>query len=255
MHAVGSGMHNAKVLTTTDAEIALASSWQRMMTRDKLSECLGPIVQKFEIPLPEAGEEVDVGESTADLPQPVPQSVSQRVPTVRVGGSSGSGTRSGVGSRVSETNTDDREVKRVRVAENRGQKRQGEDVEELVAKAEEQHRDGDVEVLAHKTWRVEDVVGDAADAAPEQMNSLASSKTEVFENIEESLRPLCMLEDLNDDEVMELCILSNELNACDTTAILNPSKSASCATRLGLREGFAVVLTTASQRNNVGPQP
>ena len=29
-----------------------------------------------------------------------------------------------------------------------------------------------VEVPAHKTWRVEDVVGDAADAAPEQMNIL-----------------------------------------------------------------------------------
>ena len=54
-----------------------------------------------------------------------------------------------------------------------------------------------------------------------------------------------MVEDLNDDEVMELCILSNESNACETTAILNPSKFASCATRLGLREGFAVDLTTA----------
>ena len=54
-----------------------------------------------------------------------------------------------------------------------------------------------------------------------------------------------MLEDLNDDEVMELCILSNALNACETTAIFNPSKFASCATRLGLREGFAVDLTTA----------
>ena len=77
------------------------------------------------------------------------------------------------------------------------------------------------------------------------MNSLTSSKTEVFEKIEESLRPLCMLENLNDDEIRELCILSNELNACETTAILNPSKFASCATRLGLREGFAVDLTTA----------
>ena len=181
----------------------------------------------------------------------------QPVPTVRVGGSSGSGTRSGVGSRASEINTDDNEAKRVRVAESRGQKRQGEDVEEMVAKADEQHLDDDVEVgRCHKTWRVEDVVGDAADAAPEQMNSLASSKTEVFEKIEESLRPLCMVEDLNDDEVMELCILSNELNACETTAILNPSKFASCATRLGLREGLAVDFDDCkSQRNNVGPQP
>ena len=86
-------------------------------------------------------------------------------------------------------------------------------MEELAAKAEEQHLDADVEVPAHKTWRVEDVVGDAADAAPEQMNillcaedrcmnSLASSKTEVFEKIEESLRPLCNVKDLNDDDFM-----------------------------------------------------
>ena len=33
-------------------------------------------------------------------------------------------------------------------------------MEELAAKAEEQHLDADVEVLAHKTWRIEDVVGD-----------------------------------------------------------------------------------------------
>ena len=126
----------------------------------------------------------------------------------------------------------------------------------MAAKAEEQHLDADVEVPAHKTWRVEDIVGDAADAAPEQMNilldareqsmnSLVQSKTEVFEKIEESLRPLCMIEDLNDDEIMELCKFSNELNACETTAILNPSKFASCATRLGLREGFPADLTTA----------
>ena len=67
----------------------------------------------------------------------------------------------------------------------------------------------------------------------------------MFEKIEESLRQCKEVEDLNDDEIMELCILSNELNACETTAILNPSKFASCATRLGLREGFAVDLTTA----------
>ena len=150
----------------------------------------------------------------------------------------------------------DRETKRVRVAESRGQKRQGEDVGEIVATADEQHLGADVDVgRCHKTWRVEDV-GDAADAAPEQMNSLASSKTEVFEKIEESLRPLCMVEDLNDDEVMELCILSNELNACETTAILNPSKFASIGTRFGLREGFAVDLTTARANGTMwGPQP
>ena len=41
----------------------------------------------------------------------------------------------------------------------------------------------------------------------------------MFEKIEESLRPLYMVEDLRDDEVMESCILSNELNACEATAI------------------------------------
>ena len=41
-----------------------------------------------------------------------------------------------------------------------------------------------------------------------------------------------MVEDLNDDDIMELCIFSNELNACETAAILNPSKFASRATRL-----------------------
>ena len=54
-----------------------------------------------------------------------------------------------------------------------------------------------------------------------------------------------MVENLNDEEIMELCILSNQLNACETTARLNPSKFASCATRLGLREGFAADVTTA----------
>ena len=135
-------------------------------------------------------------------------------------------------------------MKRVRFTESRGQKRQGEDVEELAAKAE-QHLDSDVEVPAHKTWRVEDVVADAVDAAPEEVNSSVQSKTEVFEKIEESVRPLCMVENLNDDEIMELCMLSTELNACEATTLLNPSKFASCATRLGLREGFAVDLTTA----------
>ena len=180
------------------------------------------------------GEPTVVEDQRSD-PQSASQSVSQPVPTVRVGGSSGSGTRSGVGPRASETNSDDREAKRVRVAESRGQKKQGEDVGELAAKTEDQHLDDDVEVSAHKTWRVEDVVGDAADAASEQMNilldareqsmnSFVQNKAEVFGKIEESLRSLCMVEDLNDDENMELCILSNELNACETTTIVNRSK-------------------------------
>ena len=73
---------------------------------------------------------------------------------------------------------DDRETKRVRFTESRGEKRQGEDVEELAAKAEEQHLDSDVKVPAHKSWRTEDASSatDAADAAPEQMNSLGAEQ-------------------------------------------------------------------------------
>ena len=119
---------------------------------------------------------------TQSVPRPVEE---QPIPIVRVGGSSGSGTQSGVGSRASETNIDDREVKHGRFTESRGQKRQSEAVEELVA---QQRRKNNIlmqmlRVFAHKTWRVEDVVADAADAAPEQVNSLVQSKTEVFEEI------------------------------------------------------------------------
>ena len=66
------------------------------------------------------------------------------------------------------------------------QKRQGVDVEELAAKAEEQHLDADVEVLAHKTWRVEDVVGDAADAAPERMNILLDAREQSMNSFVQS---------------------------------------------------------------------
>ena len=235
---LASGMHNAKVPHDDRCRDRFGELMAEDDDQRQVERVSGTVHPKIEIPRPAAGEDMDVGEPTVVEDQ---QPVQQPNPTFRVGGSSSSGTRSGSRSRASETNTDDREAKRVRVAESRGQKRQGEDVEELAARAEEQHLDADVEVPAHKTWRVEDVVGDAADAAPEQMNSFVQSKTEVFEKIEESLRSLCMVEDLNDDEVMELCFLSNELK----TAILNPSKFVSCATRLGLREGFAVDLTTA----------
>ena len=93
---------------------------------------------------------------------------------------------------------------------------------------------------------------DAADAAPEQMNSFVQSKTEAFEKIEESLRPLWSKISM----MMRSCILSNELNAWEATEILNPSKFASCATRLGLREGFCSGFDDCkSQRNNVRPEP
>ena len=191
-------MHNAKVphdrCRDRIGELMASDDDQRQVER-MMSRTTVDV--ENEILCPETGEDVDVGEPSVqprsvdeDQPRPETQSVPRPVeeqpsPTVRVGGSSGSGTRSGVGSRASERNTADREVKRVRFTESRGQKRQGEDVEELAAKAEEQHLDADVEVPAHKTWRVEDVVADAADAAPEQMNSFVQSKTEVFEKIEE----------------------------------------------------------------------
>ena len=190
--------------------------------------------------------EPTVGEDRQSDPQSAPQSVSQPVPTVRVGGSSGSGTRSGVGSRTSETNTDDR-LKRNVLDSQKSEVRKD---KVKMLKSWQQRRKNNILMMMLRCLHtrhggVEDIVADAADAAPEQMNSFVQSKTEVFEKIEGSLRPLCMVEDLNDDEVMELCILSNELNACETTAILNPWKFASCATRLGLREGFAADLTTA----------
>ena len=60
---------------------------------------------------------MEVGEPTVVEDQ---QQVQQPVPTVRVGGSSGSRTRGGSGSRANEANTDDRETKRVRFSESRG---------------------------------------------------------------------------------------------------------------------------------------
>ena len=184
-------MHNAKVphddrCRDRIGELMAGDDDQRQIER---VTSRAKVDVKNEIPCPETGEEVDVGEPSVqprsvheeDQPRPETQSFprpveEQPIPTVRVGVSSGSGTRSGVGSRASGTNTDDREVKRVRFTESRGQKRQGEDVEELAAKSEEQHLDADVEVPAHKTWRVEE---------PEQVNSFVQSKTEVFEKIEE----------------------------------------------------------------------
>ena len=46
------------------------------------------------------------------------------------------------------------------------------------------------------------------------------------------------VEDLNDDEITELCITVEGLSACETTAI--PSRFVSHATMLGLREGLKV---------------
>ena len=102
--------------------------------------------------------------------------------------------------------------------ESRGQKRQGEDVEFSKAHSEEQHLDADGagphNLQGRRSRR------DAAAAASEQlqteekgMNSSVSSKREVFEMIEESFRHCKRVEDPK-----------FELNACGTTATLNPSR-------------------------------
>ena len=114
---LASGMHSAKVphddrCRDRTGELMADGDDQRQVERVTSRTT---IEVENEIPCLEAGEKVDVGEPTAvedqqSDPQSVPQSVSQPVPTVRVGGSSGSGTRSGVGSRASGTNTDDRET-------------------------------------------------------------------------------------------------------------------------------------------------
>ena len=178
----------------TKTSVKRACSWRQACTiakvphddrcRDRIGELMAEdddqrrverassrAVPEVEFPRLEAGEEMDVGEPTVHVVALVED---QPVPTVRVGGSSSSGTRAGSGSRANEANTDDRDTKRVRFTESRGLKRQGEDVEEMVAKADEQHLDADEEVPAHKTWRVDDGVADAADAAPKQMNSVAA---------------------------------------------------------------------------------
>ena len=194
---LASGMHNAKVphddrCRDRIGELMAGDDDQRQVER---MTSRTTVEVENEIPCPEAGEEMDVGEPSVqprsvheeDQPRPETRSVPRPVkeqpsPTVRVGGSSGSGTRSGVGSRASETNTDDREAKRVRFTESRGQKRQGEDVEELAAKAE----------AAESAPERMNIL---LDAREQSMNSLVQSKSEVLEKIEESLRPLCMAEE------------------------------------------------------------
>ena len=91
--------------------------------------------------LPEAGEEMDVSESTVCVDVPL----ARPAPTNQVCGSPISG------SRAYAMNTDERECGKF--AESRGRKRQGEDVEELEANGKEQRLDADVQVRAHKDYR------------------------------------------------------------------------------------------------------
>ena len=104
-------MHNAKVphddrCRDRIGELMAEDDDQRLVERVS-----GNVRSEDEIPRPEAGEEMDVGESTVRVVGLVED---QPVPTVRVGGSSSSETRAGSSSRANEANTDDRETKRVR---------------------------------------------------------------------------------------------------------------------------------------------
>ena len=91
-----------RFLKTTGAEIVLARSWWKTTTRDKLSECRHEQSQRLRSPRPGAGEEMDVGESMVDLPQPVNQFPQFERVDHRAQEPSWSGFRS------QETNTDDR---------------------------------------------------------------------------------------------------------------------------------------------------
>ena len=98
---LASGMHNAKVPRDhrcRDRNVELMASGDDQREVERVTSRTAIEVEN-EIPSPEAGEEVDVGEPTVvedqqSDPQSAPQSVSKPVLIVRVGGSSGSGTRS-----------------------------------------------------------------------------------------------------------------------------------------------------------------
>ena len=97
---LASGMHNAKVPHDDRCRDRIGELMAGVDDQRQVERVSGTVHLEVEIPRPEAGEEVDVGERTGGVAGLVEE---QPVPTVRVGGSSGSGTRSGVGSRASET--------------------------------------------------------------------------------------------------------------------------------------------------------
>ena len=119
-----------RFLKTTDAEIALASSWQRKMTRDTLSECLGLFIQRLESRVREPEKRWKL------VNRRLWKINNQPVPTVRVGVSSSSGTRAGSGSRANEANTDDSETKRVGFTE-RAEARRGRHAHETIARSQD----------------------------------------------------------------------------------------------------------------------
>ena len=107
---LASGMHNAKVPHDDRCRDRIGDFVASDDDQRQVERVSSRTVPEVAIPRPEAGERMDVGEPTIRVAGPVED---QPVPTVRVGGSSSSGTRAGSGSRANETNTDDRETKKV----------------------------------------------------------------------------------------------------------------------------------------------
>ena len=146
----------------------MASSWHRTMTRDKLSVCLVTVHPEVEIPRPEAGEEMASGCGTQFSNQfPQFEWVDHRVQEPELDQLQEQMKRTQM---IVKRNVSDSQ----RAEARRGKAKTWKNWQRG---AEEQHLDADVEVPAHKTWRVEDVVGDAADAAPEQMNSAEQDRS------------------------------------------------------------------------------
>ena len=84
--------------------------------------------------------------------------------------------------------------------------------------------------------KAEGFAGDAADVSHEQMQaeerhwrSLVPSTVEVFDRLEQSIKRCSETEDLNGDELVEWCMLSKMVNACDVPDIFSTARFTSHA--------------------------
>ena len=92
-------MHKAKVPHDDRCRDRIGELMAEDDDQRQVERVSGTVHPEVEIPRPEAGEEMDVGEPTVRAVGAVED---QPVPTVRVGGASNSGTRAGSGSRANE---------------------------------------------------------------------------------------------------------------------------------------------------------
>ena len=104
-------MHNAKVPHDDRCRDRIGEVMVEDYDQRQVERVSSRTVPEVELPRPEAGEEMDVGESMVDLPQPVNQFPQFEWWIIELR------NQAGLGSRANETNTDDREMKRVRVTE------------------------------------------------------------------------------------------------------------------------------------------